>query len=164
MNKATIVSVLMLAVVALGAVLVHHELRSAQERPAVQRQLSRTRLDQIAAALKAYREQHAAWPDTIVPALHEAKLPLTTTLVRGAGVYRYRKPAADAAPGQVVVWSETLHEGIAKGQPWGGEGQVAEADVPPVGYVITTELTIEALDPATHAARLPKASIGPVSP
>jgi hypothetical protein len=161
MNKATIVTVLLLAVVALGAVLVHHELRSAQERPAVQRQLSRARLDQLAAALKVYRERHAAWPDLIGQLLHDAKLPLTTTMVRGAGVYRYRKPAADAAPGQVVVWSETLHAGVAKGEPWGGEGQVAEADVPPVGYVITSELTVEALDPATHATRIPKASIGP---
>lgn len=161
MNKATIVTVLLLAVVALGAVLVHHEMRSAQERPSVQRQLSRARLDQLATALKTYREQYAAWPDAIGQLLRSAKLPLTTTMVRGAGVYRYRKPAVDATAGQVVVWSETLHVGVAQGQPWGAEGHVADADVPPIGYVITSELAIEALDPATHATRIPKATIGP---
>lgn len=160
MNKATILALILLAVLAAGAVLVQHEMKSATERPAVQRQLSQSRLAQLAAALTAYRETNQAWPDTTSRLLRAAKLPATATLVRGAGTYRYRRPAEGSPPGTVVVWSDRPHDGVKAGDPWGSEGQRAERDVPPVAYVITADGNVLALAPDEWAKRIPLPSSG----
>jgi type II secretory pathway pseudopilin PulG len=155
MNKATILAVILLAIIAAGALLVNREMREAQERPAVQRQLSQARLAQFAEALRQYRTEHQTWPDTTAQLLRAAKLPQTSTLVRGAGLYRYRKPPADAAPETLVMWSERVHDGVAAGQPWGGEGQLADQPIPPAAYAITTALEVVTLTPEEWAKRKP---------
>lgn len=155
MNKATILTVIFLAVLAAGALLVQQEMKTATERPAVQRQLSHSRLTQLAAALTAYREAHKTWPDTTAQLLRAAHLPPTATLVRGAGTYRYRKPAEGAAPEAIVVWSDRPHDGVKAGEPWGGEGQHAERDVPPVAYVITADAQVRELAPDDWSRRIP---------
>lgn len=158
MNKATILAVILLAVIAAGAALVQHEMKTATERPAVQRQLSQSRLAQLAAALTVYRETNKAWPDTTGQLLRAARLPATATLVRGAGTYRYRRPADGAPPDTVVMWSDRPHDGVKAGEPWGGEGQHAERDVPPVAYVITADCAVRELAPDDWAHRIPTAA------
>jgi type II secretory pathway pseudopilin PulG len=155
MNKATILAVILLAIIAAGALMVNREMRDAQERPAVQRQLSQARLAQFAEALRQYRADHQAWPDTTAQLLRAAKMPQTSTLVRGAGLYRYRKPPADAAPDALVMWSERVHDGVAAGQPWGGEGQRTEQPIPPAAYAITAALEVVTLTPEEWARRKP---------
>lgn len=155
MNKATILTVIFLAVLAAGALLVQQEMKTATERPAVQRQLSHSRLTQLAAALTAYRETHKVWPDNTAQLLRAAHLPPTATLVRGAGTYRYRKPAAGAPPETIVVWSDRPHDGVKAGEPWGGEGQRAERDVPPVAYVVTADAQVRELAPEEWSRRIP---------
>jgi hypothetical protein len=156
MNKATILALVLLAVLAAGAVMVQHEMKSATERPAVQRQLSQTRLGQLAAALGTYRKANHEWPDTMGRLLRAANLAPTAALVRGAGTYHYRAPAADAPPGTVVVWSDRLHAGIKAGEPWGAEGQHAEHDIDPVGYVITVDGRVHEWDQAEWEKQVPK--------
>jgi type II secretory pathway pseudopilin PulG len=155
MNKATILAVILLAIIAAGALLVNREMRDAQERPAVQRQLSQARLAQFADALRQYRADHQSWPDTTAQLLRAAKLPQTSTLVRGAGLYRYRKPAPDAPAGTLVMWSDRVHDGVAAGEPWGGEDQTADKPIPPVAYGLTTALEVVTLTPEEWAKRKP---------
>jgi hypothetical protein len=161
MNKATILAIILLAILGAGALLVNREMRDAQARPAVQRQLSQSRLAQFAEALKAYRDAHQAWPESMAQLLREAKLPPTSTAVRGAGVYRYRKPSGPVPPDLVVMWSDRPHDGIKAGEPWGGEGGIATTDVPPVAYVLNGALEIEALSPETWAKRIPPPGMAP---
>lgn len=161
MNKATILALILLAVLAAGALLVQHEMKTATERPAVQRQLSQSRLAQLAAALTAYRETNQAWPDTTARLLRAAKLPPTAALVRGAGMYRYQRPADGAAPDTLVMWSDRPHDGVKAGDPWGGEGQHAERDIPPVAYVITADGKVRELAPDEWARRIPSGTAAP---
>ena len=155
MNKATLVAILMLAVLAAGAMLVNRSLRSATERPAVQRLASQARLKEFAAALQAYRDHHQAWPDGLGQLLKDAHLGIMAPAVRGAGVYRYRRPPADAPPDYVVMWSDTNHAGIARGEPWGAAGEVAKDDVPPIAYVLTAGGEVDGLDEAAFKRRAP---------
>ncbi|HEX3133025.1 MAG TPA: hypothetical protein VHX44_05510, partial [Planctomycetota bacterium] len=134
MNKATILAIIMLAIIAGGALMVNREMRDAQARPAVQRALSQTRLTQFAEALRQYQVDHHTWPDTMPQLLRAANLPTTGIMVRGAGIYRYRKPTADAAKDALVMWSDRPHDGVAAGESWGGENQVTDKAVPPVAY------------------------------
>lgn len=160
MNKATLIAVLMLAVLAGGALLVNRSLRSATERPAVQRLASQARLKEFAAALQAYRDHHHAWPDGLGELLKDAHLGMMAPVVRGAGVYRYRRPPAEAPPDYVVMWSDTNHAGIARGEPWGAVGEIAKEPVPPIAYVLTAGGEVEALDEADFKLRAP-APAGP---
>lgn len=155
MNKATLVAVVMLVVVAAGTMLVHRSLRVAQERPAVQRLESQSRLKQFAAALAAYREHHQAWPTSLAVLIRDAHLGLGANAVRGGGVYRYRRPPADAGGDYVVMWSETNHAGVSRGELWGGEGQVADHDIPPVAYILDADLRVEELGLDEFARRAP---------
>lgn len=164
MNKATILAVILLAIIAAGALLVNREMRDAQERPAVQRQLSQARLAQFAEALKQYRADHQSWPDTTTQLLRAAKMPQTSTLVRGAGIYRYRKPDADAAPDSLVMWSDRMHDGVAAGEPWGGEGQKTDKAIPPAGYALTVALEVVTLTQDDWIKRTPKAESRAMEP
>jgi hypothetical protein len=164
MNKATILAIIMLAIIAGGALMVNREMRDAQARPAVQRALSQTRLAQFARALKQYQADHHSWPDTTPQLLRAANLPATGTMVRGAGIYRYRKPAADAAKDVLVMWSDRPHDGVAVGEPWGGENQVTDKAVPPVAYVLTAGLEVLALSPDEWAKRKPADEVRAAAP
>lgn len=155
MNKATILAVILLAIIAGGALLVNREMRDATARPAVQRQLSQARLAQFAEALKHYQAEHGTWPDTTPQLLRAARLPANSTLVRGAGIYRYRKPVGGAPQDTVVMWSDRPHDGVAAGEPWGAENQVTEQAVPPTAYALTAGLEVVALSPEEWAARKP---------
>jgi hypothetical protein len=156
MNKATLVAVVLLLVVAAGAMVVNRSLRVAQERPAVQRLESQSRLRQFAAAIAAYRDHHGAWPSSLAVVIRDAHLGLGANAVRGGGVYRYRCPPADAGGGYVVMWSELNHAGIKRGEPWGGEGQVADRDIPAVAYILDANLNVEELDLDEFARRAPR--------
>jgi type II secretory pathway pseudopilin PulG len=165
MNKSTIIALILLAVIAIGALVVNREMRQAQSRQAVQRQLSQARLAQFAEAIRQYRASYQSWPDTTAQLLRAGNLPPTSTMVRGAGIYRYRKPPGGAAPETVVMWSDRPHDGVAVGEPWGADGQVAENPVPPVAYVLNAALAIESLSPDAWATRKPKdESAAPPSP
>lgn len=155
MNKATILAIILLAIIAAGALMVNREMRDATARPAVQRQLSQARLAQFAEALKQYQADHQTWPDTTQQLLRAGKFPATSTMVRGAGIYRYRKPAADAAKDSLVMWSDRPHDGVAAGEPWGGENQVTDQAVPPTAYALTAGLEVVALSPDDWAKRKP---------
>ena len=163
MNKATILAIIMLAIIAGGAMMVNREMRDAQARPAVQRALSQTRLAQFAEALKQYQSVHHSWPDTTPQLLRAASLPTTGTMVRGAGIYRYRKPVADAAKDALVMWSDRPHDGVAAGERWGGENQVTDKAVPPVAYVLTVALEVLALTPEEWATRKPAEVVRPAT-
>jgi type II secretory pathway pseudopilin PulG len=155
MKKSTVAILVALVVLAAGVLLVHQNLRTAQERPTVQRQVSRQRLQQFAEALGAYRQAHGAWPDSLLQVVREARLGFGANAVRGAGIYRYRKPPAGTADDYVVMWSDTNHAGVKAGQPWGGEGQVAAADVPPVAYILNAGLKVEELGLDEFVRRAP---------
>jgi hypothetical protein len=141
----------------------------------VQRIESYKRLQQLASAFRAYhRDHHGAWPDHLADMLREQRLGLGYSLVRGAGLYQYRKPPA-AAPGDwIIMWSETNHAGVPKGAPFGAEGEVALADIPPIAYVLRADLTVDELSleqldqrmsalppPAQPAAAVPAAGTAP---
>lgn len=163
MNKATILAIIMLATIAGGAVLVNRAMRHAQARPSVQRQLSQTRLAQFAEAIKQYRVAQQTWPDTTAQLLRAAQLPPTSTIVRGAGMYRYRKPPANAPTDMVVMWSDRPHDGVAVGEPWGGEGETTKQAIPPIAYVLTAALEVQALSPEDWTKRKPTDESRPVS-
>lgn len=164
MNKATILAIILLAIIAAGALMVNREMRDATARPAVQRQLSQARLAQFAEALKQYQADHQTWPDTTAQLLRVGKLPATSTMVRGAGIYRYRKPAAAAPADTLVMWSDRPHDGVAVGEPWGGEGQVTDKAIPPTAYVLTAGLEVVALSPEEWAKRKPVEETKPEAP
>lgn len=155
MNKATILAIILLAIIAAGALMVNREMRDATARPAVQRQLSQARLAQFADALKQYQADHQTWPDTTQQLLRAGKFPATSAMIRGAGIYRYRKPAADAPKDTLVMWSDRPHDGVAAGESWGGENQITDKDVPPTAYALTTSLEVVALSPEDWAKRKP---------
>jgi hypothetical protein len=156
MNKATIMAIILLAVIAGGALLVNREMNKAQARPAVQRQLSLTRLAQFVEAIKSIREERGAWPATMKEILHQARLPVSSTAIRGAGIYRYKQPAADAPADTIIIWSDRPYDGVAVGEPYGGEGQFATEAIPPLAYVVTSALTIETLSPEVWVQRIPQ--------
>jgi len=164
MNKATILAIILLAIIAGGALMVNREMRNAQARPAVQRALSQARLAQFADALKQYQTVHHTWPDTTPQLLRAANLPTSGTLVRGAGIYRYRKPTIDAAPDALVMWSDRPHDGVAAGEPWGGENQVTDKAIPPIAYALTVGLEVIALSPEEWAKRKPADEVRPATP
>ncbi|MBA3699319.1 MAG: hypothetical protein H0W78_10740 [Planctomycetes bacterium] len=164
MNKATILAVILLAIIAAGALMVNREMRDATARPAVQRQLSQARLAQFAEALRQYQGEHHTWPDTTAQLLRAGKLPATSTMVRGAGIYRYRKPAAAGPADTLVMWSDRPHDGVAAGESWGGEGQVTDKAVPPTAYALTAGLEVVALSPEEWAKRKPTEEIAQPEP
>jgi hypothetical protein len=164
MPKFTILSLIFIGIIALASLLVNREMNEAQARPAVQRQLSQTRLTQFIDAIKLYRNQHQQWPANMRDILRAGQLPLSSTAVRGAGVYRYQPPSESLSeqPGEpapantIIVWSDRPYDPIKKGEPFGGEGQIAEHDIPPLAYVINAALEIEHLSPEEWAKRIPK--------
>lgn len=164
MNKATILAIMTLAVIAGLAVLVSRAMRDAQARPSVQRQLSQARLAQFAEAIKHYRDVYHVWPDSTAPILRAAKLPQTSTVVRGAGMYRYRKPPLHAPPDVLVMWSDRPHDAVAVGESWGGEGETAKQAIPAIAYALTTALEVVALSPDEWATRKPTDATGSVTP
>lgn len=155
MNKASIFAIVLLVIIAVGALLVNREMREAQARHSVQRQMSQARLAQFAEALKHYRVAFQTWPDTTAQLLRAGHLPATSTMVRGAGIYRYRKPPQNATADALVMWSDRPHDGVAVGEAWGAEGQKAEQAVPPIAYVLTSALEIQGLSPDEWAKRKP---------
>ena len=163
MNKATILAIIMLAIIAGGAVLVNRAMREAQARASVQRQLSQTRLAQFAEAIKHYRVAQQTWPDTTAQLFRAAQLPPTSTIVRGAGIYRYRKPPTNAPMDYVVMWSDRPHDAVAAGEPWGGEGETTPKAIPPIAYVLTAALEVMALSPDDWAQRKPTDESRPVT-
>jgi hypothetical protein len=156
MNKATIMAIILLAIIAGGALLVNREMNKAQARPAVQRQLSLTRLAQFIEAIKQFREEKAQWPVSMKDILHQAHLPPTSTAIRGAGIYRYKQPAADAPEDTIIIWSDRPYDAVAIGDPYGGEGQFATEHIPALAYVVTKKMAIETLSPEVWAQRIPQ--------
>ncbi len=163
MNKATILALMLLVVLAAGALLVNREMRDAQGRHSVQRQMSQARLAQFADAITHYRIRYQSWPDTTAQLLRASNLPATSTMVRGAGIYRYRKPTVDAGADTLVMWSDRPHEGVGAGEPWGAEGERADKPVPAVAYVLTAALEVQGLSPEEWARRRPADQVGPES-
>jgi hypothetical protein len=155
MQKATVLAILLLGIIALGAIMVNRSMEEAQARPAVQRQLSQVRLAELVAAIQQYQAAHQVWPDKIKQILHEARLPVTSTAIRGAGIYRYQRPSDADPPDTIIIWSDRPYDGVAIGEPYGGEGEVATEAIPPLAYVVTKALTIETLSPDDWAKRIP---------
>ena len=56
----------------------------------------------------------------------------------------------------LVMWGDRPHDGVAAGEPWGAEDQVADQAVPPTAYALTAGLEVVALSPEEWAARKPK--------
>ncbi|HYE04736.1 MAG TPA: hypothetical protein VEL07_04365 [Planctomycetota bacterium] len=147
MSRSTAITIVFVLIMAFGAVIVAREFRGALTRPAVQRLEHQRTLAALAAALKDYRADHRAWPDTLFQLLkHSQELGLGAN--RG---YQYRKPAGDA-PDEIVISSQAFHPAVPAGQPWGGEGDLAPVDVPAVAYVVTADLVVREL-PLDEARR-----------
>jgi hypothetical protein len=163
MNRAPIIGLVVLVTVAFGFALVDRQLQAARERPAVQRIESYKRLQQLAAAFRLYHRGHqGAWPDHLGDMLKEQHLGLGFSLVRGAGVYQYRKPPAGAPGDWIIMWSETNHAGVAKGAPFGAAGEVAQQDIPPIAYVLRSDLSVDELSLEQLDGRL--AAVLPTAP
>ncbi len=141
MSRSTAITVVFALILAIGAVIVAREFRGALARPAVQRLEHQRTLATLAAALKEYRDEQRAWPDTLFQLLkHSRELGLGAN--RG---YQYRKPPDDARPDRIVISSEAFHPAVPAGQPWGAEGERAVVDVPSVAYVVTADLVVHEL-------------------
>ncbi len=156
MQKATIIAIILLGVIAFGAIMVNREMKEAQARPAVQRQLSKTRLTDFINAIKLHQAEHKTWPENMKAILNAAKLPVMSTAVRGAGIYRYRRPAESDPDNAIIIWSDRPYDGVAAGEPYGGEGEVAKEAIPPAAYVVTKALVIEIISPEEWSKRIPK--------
>ncbi|MBA3847924.1 MAG: hypothetical protein H0X45_14945 [Planctomycetes bacterium] len=147
MSRSTAITIVFVLILAFGAVIVAREFRGALARPAVQRLEHQRTLATLAEALKDYRADQHAWPDTLFQLLkHSPELGLGAN--RG---YQYRKPDSDAAD-QIIISSEAFHPAVPAGQPWGAEGELATAEVPAVAYVVTADLVVHEL-PLDEAAR-----------
>ncbi len=146
MARAPIIGLVVLVTVAIGFALVNRQLQAARERPAVQRIESYKRLQQLATAFRTYHKVHlGAWPEHFGDMLKEQRLGLGFALVRGAGVYQYRKPPAGAPGDWIIMWSDTNHAGVATGAPVGAAGEVAQEDIPPIAYALRRDLTVDEL-------------------
>ncbi len=144
------VGIVLLAVLALGAVLVAREFRQVMTRPAVQRGIHRHALDQMAEALRCYRNDKHSWPDNLLNLFQHAGLNL------GANHgYQYRKPPADVAEQYVVMWSDAWLPGAKAGDPW-TETQRAERDIPPVVYALDAGLRVVEMSLDDAKTRLPR--------
>ena len=152
MSRGAIALMVMVTMFGLGAIFVAREFKTTLSSPAGLRLASQERLRNLATALHAYREAHAAWPDSTLQLLRERKLALPAV----AGVL-YRKPAAAAPPDQVVLWREQLLPAVRRGESWAGPDKPAERDVPAVGHVVTVDLVFAVLTPEDFARRVPAA-------
>jgi hypothetical protein len=161
MSRASWITVVFVLIMAVGALVVHREFRNAQERPALQRELSEMRLRQFATAIAAYRERHQAWPDTLFTLMKDARLPFGAHAVRGTGLYGYRPPPPGSSGDFLIMASSGFHAGIRADEPWDGPGAMAASDLPPVAYVLTADLRILKLDPAERDRRWSAATIPP---
>ena len=150
MSRGAIALMVMVIMFGLGAIFVAREFRTTLTSAAGVRVASQERLRNLATALQAYRDAHAAWPDSTLQLLRDRKLALPAV----AGVL-YRKPAADASPDQVVLWREQLLPAVKRGEPWAGPDQPAERDIPAVGHVVTADLAFSVLTPDEFARRVP---------
>ncbi len=147
MSRSTAITIVFVLILAFGAVIVAREFRGALARPAVQRLEHQRTLATLVEALKDYRTDEHAWPDTLFQLLkHSQELGLGAN--RG---YEYRKPVGDA-PDQIVISSQAFHPAVPAGQPWGAEGELAPDEVPAVAYVVTADLVVRELplDEARH--------------
>ena len=146
MARAPVIGLIVLVTVAVGFALVDRRLQAARERPAVQRIESVKRLQQLAIFFRGYHSvHHGAWPERVGDMLREQHIGQGATLVRGAGIYQYRKPPAGAPGDWIIMWSETNHAGVAQGAPFGATGEVALKDIPPIAYVLRKDLTVDEL-------------------
>ncbi len=164
MSRAAWISLVFALIMGAGAVVVYREFRQAEDRPAVQRQLSELRLRQFADAIAAYRTRHGAWPGTLFQLMRDAGMPFGANTVRGGGVYAYRPPPPGAPDDVVVMASNRHHEAVPVGAPWGAEGQVASHEIPAVAYVLTAAGRIEAISPAERDRRWKPADDTPSRP
>jgi hypothetical protein len=153
MSRGSIALMVLVALFGIGAILVAREFRTALSSPAGVRLASEQRLRNLAAALAAYRAQHRAWPENQLQLLRDRDLRIPAV----AGV-RYRRPAAGAGPDTVVLWREEPLPAVARGEPWGGDGQPASEDHPSVGHVVTADLRFHALPAADFRRRVPAAT------
>lgn len=152
MSRGAIALMVMVTMFGLGAIFVAREFKTTLSSPAGLRLASQERLRNLATALHAYREAHAAWPDSTLQLLRDRRLALPAV----AGVL-YRKPADAASPDQVVLWREQLLPAVRRGEPWAGPDKPAERDVPAVGHVVTADLVFSVLTPEEFARRVPAA-------
>lgn len=155
MSRISWFTVIFIVIMAVGALVMQQEFRAAQDRPAMQRELSQLRLSQFATAIAHYRERHGTWPGNLFQIMQEGKLSLSAHAVRGCGLYRYRPPPSNAGDDYVIMASDGFHAGTSAGKPWGGQGEVASKDIPPLAYVLTAGGQIEALSPAERDRRWP---------
>jgi len=146
MTRAPIIGLVVLVTVAFGFALVSRQLEAARDRPAVQRIESVKRLQRLAIAFRIFHSMHyGAWPEHLNDMLREQHLGLGIGLVRGAGIYQYRKPPAGAPDDWIIMWSDTNHAGVAQGAPFGAAGEVALNDIPPIAYVLRADLAVDEL-------------------
>jgi len=150
MSRGAIALMVLVAMFGVGAIFVAREFKTAMSAPAGVRLASQERLRNLAAALRAYRAEHAAWPDSTLQLLRDRKLAIPAV----AGVL-YRKPPADAPPDQVVLWREQLLPAVRRGEPWAGADEPAVRDIPAVGHVVTADLAVGVLTPEEFARRVP---------
>ena len=165
MTKIPLFVIIIFICVAVGTVIVNQRLQTARDRPAVQRTDSYTRLSNFAVALRAFLNTHSGkWPERLVDLERDQHLSLGYNLVKGAGLYHYRKPADSVPDDWIIMWSDTNHAPVARGQPWGAAGEVAGKDIPGVAFVLTATLHVEALTLEEFAKRSPSAATtGPAS-
>lgn len=156
MSKASVFAMIILICFAIGAALVNHNLEAARERPSVQRLDSYNRLKRLASSFRSYlNSHHGQWPEHWSDFLHDQRLGLGVNLVKGGGLYLYRKPPADALADYIIMWSDTNHAVIPKGQQWGSSGQIAAQDIPGVAFVLNASLQVEELTLEEFAKRSP---------
>lgn len=163
MSRAAWITVVFAVIMGVGALMVYRSFRTAEERPAVQRQLSEVRLRQFAEAIAVYRSRHGAWPENLFQLMRDAKLPFGANAVRGGGLYTYRAPPPGADDDTVVMASDRCHAAVRAGEPWGGQGERATQDIPAVAYVLTLDGKIQAVSVEERDRRWKPAPGAPAS-
>lgn len=148
LSRSTVVLIVFLVIVGIGAIYVAREFRTKMISPAGLRLSSAQRLRNLHRAILAYRAEHAAWPDSRLSLMRDRNLRLGAV----AGI-AYAPPAGED-PATIILWREEILPGAAIGEPWSGADAPATVAHPPVGHALTLGGTLLELDEAEFRSRV----------
>ena len=148
MSKSTWALFVLLAVLAVGAIVIATQFRRALVSPLGQRLAGENRLRAVMVGLQAYRNAEGGWPDQLAQPIRRGQL--STAACSGV---RYRKPGVDATPDSVVIWRELLLPGVKRGESWSGPEDPAAQDIPAAGLIGTSDGRILRVPPEEFTRR-----------
>jgi hypothetical protein len=178
MSRSWVMMVMLLLLLMGGTVAVWFHFEGRRANPAIQRLEGRRILEAYAAAYRAYAAAHAAapWPKDLrelwdwpgfstaadMPVPDRVTRARQVIRVEGAGLrFVYRPPPPGVPAGTVVVASAKPFAAVARGEPFGAQGERADRDIPAVYYAIDDTLGVVELDEAAWRMLAPWAATVP---